>query len=63
MTIKAVVFDIGGILEITPETGWQEKWSAQLRIPLQEIFEKRSVVGRDTSLGACSLEEWFEGVL
>lgn len=28
MTIRAVVFDIGGVLEITPRTGWVEKWEA-----------------------------------
>ena len=28
MTIRAVVFDIGGVLEITPPTGWVEKWEA-----------------------------------
>ena len=30
MTIRAIVFDIGGVLEITPETGWQEKWEKRL---------------------------------
>ncbi len=30
MTIRAVVFDIGGVLEITPRTGWVEKWEARV---------------------------------
>ncbi len=30
MTIRAVVFDIGGVLEITPDTGWQVKWEERL---------------------------------
>ncbi|MEM7736634.1 MAG: hypothetical protein AAF267_12675 [Deinococcota bacterium] len=32
MTIKAIVFDIGGVLEITPPTGWQQKWEALLEL-------------------------------
>jgi hypothetical protein len=26
MAIRAVVFDIGGVLEITPDTGMTQKW-------------------------------------
>jgi putative hydrolase of the HAD superfamily len=29
MPVRAVFFDIGGILEITPETGWRAKWDAE----------------------------------
>lgn len=29
MTIRAVVFDIGGVLEITPPTGWVEKYAVR----------------------------------
>jgi hypothetical protein len=32
MAIRAVVFDIGGVLEITPRTGWDEKWEARLHL-------------------------------
>lgn len=30
MTIQAVVFDIGGVLERNPRTGWQERWAVEL---------------------------------
>ncbi len=30
MPIRAVIFDIGGVLEYTPRTGWQERWAAEL---------------------------------
>jgi epoxide hydrolase-like predicted phosphatase len=30
MTVQAVFFDIGGVLEITPPTGWVERWEARL---------------------------------
>lgn len=28
MAIEAVVFDIGGVLELNPATRWQERWAA-----------------------------------
>ncbi|HYF64597.1 MAG TPA: HAD family phosphatase [Herpetosiphonaceae bacterium] len=30
MAIRAVVFDIGGVLEITPKTGWERPWEERL---------------------------------
>jgi putative hydrolase of the HAD superfamily len=30
MPVPAVIFDIGGVLEITPPTGWLEVWQARL---------------------------------
>jgi hypothetical protein len=35
-----VVFDIGGVLEITPKTGWERWWARELGLPLDE-FEQR----------------------
>jgi hypothetical protein len=32
MAIRAIVFDIGGVLEIMPRTGWVEKWEARLHL-------------------------------
>ena len=37
MAIRCVVFDIGGILEVTPSTGWVERWEADLGLPSGEI--------------------------
>ena len=37
MAIRAVVFDIGGVLEITPRTGWEEKWEARLHVKPGEL--------------------------
>jgi len=33
MAIRAVVFDIGGVLEITPDLGVIELWETRLRLP------------------------------
>lgn len=30
MTETCVILDIGGVLEITPETGWLERWEERL---------------------------------
>jgi epoxide hydrolase-like predicted phosphatase len=40
MSIRAVVFDIGGVLELTPRTGWEHRWASELDLPLDE-FERR----------------------
>jgi epoxide hydrolase-like predicted phosphatase len=37
MTIRAVVLDIGGVLEITPQTGWMEKWEKLLHLKSGEL--------------------------
>jgi len=38
--VQAVVFDIGGVLELTPPTGWRERWRLQRGIP-EEQFDGR----------------------
>ena len=50
MPIRAVFFDIGGILEITPETGWRKKWDTQRAADSRELEEvwRAGAVGRMT---------------
>jgi epoxide hydrolase-like predicted phosphatase len=59
MTIQAVVFDIGGVLEITPEMGMIEKWEQRLNLKPGELDEWLINSGwvRDGSLGRRSEEE------
>jgi len=57
MTIRAVVFDIGGVLEITPQTGWVEKWEARLHLKPGKLDERLMDVWRAGSLGNISEEE------
>ena len=40
MPIRAVVFDIGGVLEDTPATGVAERWEATLRLRPGELNER-----------------------
>ncbi len=57
MAIRAVVFDIGGVLEITPPTGWVEKWEAHLHLQPGELDERLMDVWRDGSLGIIAEED------
>src|SRR6266516_2540968 len=57
MTIRAVVFDIGGVLEITPRTGWVEKWETCLYLKPGELDERLMDVWRDGNSGTISEEE------
>jgi putative hydrolase of the HAD superfamily len=73
MTIQAVVFDIGGILEIVPGggdptryfTAMLDRWNEHLHMPpgelhrkLGEMNERLAGMGKDPGLGTCTEEEW-----
>lgn len=75
MAIKAVVFDIGGILEIIPGGGdptirfpeMMTRWETRLGMApgeldarLMEMDGRLKSVGKDADIGACSEAEWFE---
>ncbi len=62
MKIRAVVFDIGGVLEINPDTGWRDKWERRLHLSIKEIDERLTGMGKDGSLGTCSEEEWIDSL-
>jgi epoxide hydrolase-like predicted phosphatase len=56
--VRAVVFDIGGVLEITPPTGWQQRWCTHLGLS-DEVFRTRlAPPGRAGSLGQGDLEQY-----
>lgn len=62
MTIRAVVFDIGGVLEITPATGWAARWEADLQLQPGEIGRRLGHVWRGGSLGTISEAEVEQSV-
>lgn len=77
MPILAVVFDIGGILEIVPDGGdptqhfpemiarWEERLHMQpgeLRAQIRDMSEQLLRQGKDMGLGTCSEEEWQEAL-
>ena len=51
MAIRAVAFDIGGVLEITPDTGMTEKWEQRLHL---------KPGGTGSTDGKC-MERWLPG--
>jgi putative hydrolase of the HAD superfamily len=52
--IRAVVFDIGGVLERTPPTGHTERWEATLGLAPGELDRTMSDVWRNGRLGTIS---------
>lgn len=57
MTIRAVVFDIGGVLEITPSTGWVNRWSSMLALVPGDLVGKMRAVWHAGSIGMLSEAE------
>ena len=57
MTIKAIVFDIGGVLEITPDLGVNEKWEERLHLQPGELNQRARKVWHEGGIGLMSLEE------
>ncbi|MFB7260668.1 HAD-IA family hydrolase [Streptomyces nojiriensis] len=62
MTATCVILDIGGVLEITPETGWVQRWEEQLKLPLGTVHERMHDVWRAGSVGSISEREVHEQV-
>jgi epoxide hydrolase-like predicted phosphatase len=56
MAVKAVVFDIGGVLEYTPTLGVIEKWEEKLGLKKGEMNERLHEVWRGGSIGTISTE-------
>ncbi|GHO49606.1 HAD family hydrolase [Ktedonospora formicarum] len=57
MAIKAVVFDIGGILELTPPTGYGARWEAKLEHEPGELNRRLGDIWQAGSLGHCTLAD------
>jgi epoxide hydrolase-like predicted phosphatase len=57
MPVRGVLFDIGGVLEINPSTGWLDRWSAQLQLERRELERRLDAFWGPGSIGALALEE------
>jgi putative hydrolase of the HAD superfamily len=62
MVIRAVVFDIGGVLEITPDLGVDRLWETQLGLPAGEILARMSHVWQGGSIGTITLDDVHEAL-
>jgi epoxide hydrolase-like predicted phosphatase len=60
MPVRAVVFDIGGVLEVPTDTDLAGRWEQRLGLRPGELFERlrRSGLGRDANLGRISEAEF-----
>jgi putative hydrolase of the HAD superfamily len=54
MAIAAVVFDIGGVLEITPSLAITQRWESRLGLADGEINQRMADVWHDGGIGAIS---------
>ena len=58
MTIRAVIFDIGGVLEIDPATDWLERWAGRLGLSWPEDMTARlEPISRAGNIGMISLAQ------
>jgi epoxide hydrolase-like predicted phosphatase len=62
MVIRAVVFDIGGVLEITPDLGVHRQWETRLGLPPGEIVARMSDVWQGGSVGTITLDDVHEAL-
>ena len=62
MVIRAVVFDIGGVLEVTPDLGVDRQWGPRLGLPAGEILVRMRDVWRGGSIGTITLDDVHEAL-
>jgi len=62
MAIRAVVFDIGGVLEITPDFGVTGLWETRLRLPAGELSKRMHDVWAGGSIGAITEDDVHQAV-
>jgi epoxide hydrolase-like predicted phosphatase len=55
--IRAVIFDIGGVLEMNPPTGWRDRWAQRLHLEAGELDRRLEHVWRCGSIGTVTLEQ------
>ncbi len=63
MTIQAVVFDIGGVLEITPDLGVTGMWESRLGLGPGELDKRMYNVWRGGSIGTVSERDVHQAAL
>ena len=62
VAIRAVVFDIGGVLEITPDLGVYRQWETRLGLPAGEMGERMHDVWLGGARGAITLDDVHRAV-
>lgn len=62
MAIRAVVFDIGGVLEITPDMDFDRRWEARLGLPAGEIGQRLGDVWDAGTVGTVTEDEVHQAI-
>ncbi|MEV6757009.1 HAD family phosphatase [Streptomyces sp. NPDC051214] len=62
MSETCVILDIGGVLEVTPQTGWIQRWEEQMKLPAGSVHERMHDVWHAGSIGSISEREVHEQV-
>lgn len=57
MPIRAVIFDIGGVLEYTPPTGWQDSWARRLGLEAAELTRRVGPVWQPGATGGSTVAD------
>ena len=57
VTFAAVVFDIGGVLERNPRTGWEARWGVDLGLDTAQLRNRLRPIWSRGDVGALSLTE------
>lgn len=57
MTDRAVLLDIGGVLELTPPTGWAGRWERRLGMPPGELDRRLADVWAAGEIGGMTTEQ------
>lgn len=62
MAIRAVVFDVGGVLKITPDTRRTVKWTARLNLQPEDLYARLRSMGCDGIRGTCTAAQWLDAL-
>jgi epoxide hydrolase-like predicted phosphatase len=62
VAVKAIVFDIGGVLEETPDLGLEAGWAARWGLDPAELDRRLEDIWYDGSMGAITLQEVHERI-
>ena len=62
MVIRAVVFDIGGVLEIAPDLGYTRQWEERLGLPPGGLSERMHDTWVGGSIGMITLDDVHQAI-
>ncbi|MFG2577379.1 HAD family hydrolase [Streptomyces sp. NPDC048481] len=62
MDSRCVILDIGGVLEITPETGWVGRWEKRLGLSAGSVHQRLGDMWQAGSVGSVSEREVHDQV-